>query len=346
MHVLRSVQFVFAFLSAAATAGAQVSPLPAGPQPTLSPAAAQQQAQALFDSYVSRFAGRREGGNLLIRAGAYGLPQTPRNTTALRRIVAGNTEQEEKVIAIRLLAAQYAKANPTGMNHLILADLKQQAISGLPRVAAIAIFAYSRLGYLPDSLAVLRAGRGRAVLDDDSYFGEIAHMLPGAPPSEQLEMSRMLRQSRNGYASDIAAGLVTADAPRSLLTQETTQELRRFLEESEPRFSITASRYDRLEATRYQYWLRAIAQLREGGFNRNGAELVLQRLSDPMLDTRKLYAFFTAPYAPEVLGHIPQRERYTAIMQRMASYPGQFPDEPGMADVAAEARSILMEHTR
>lgn len=324
------------------------SPLPphATARPELSPAEAQAQAQALLDSYVSSFAGRREGGNILIRASGYGLAKTAQNAATLRRIVAGNTEQEEKVVAIRMLAAQYDKTNPTGMNHLILADLKQQANSAVPRVAAIAIFGFTRLGYLPDSLAVLQAGRDRMVLDDDSYFGELAHMLPTAPPAEQLKMARMLRESKNGYARDVAAMVVTGDGSRSALSQETKQELVQFLEENEPRFGVTVSRYDLFEATRYQYWLRAIAQLKASGFDKNGAEVVLQRLSDPMLDTRKLYAFFTAPYAPEVLSQIPQRDRYTVIMQRMASYPGQFPDNPEMGEVAAMARSTLMSYTR
>ena len=331
-------------LAAAAQAVPGNSPY-GGPPAARSSVEAQKQSQAVLGRYVSGLAGQQERVDALAHMMSLGLARNAQNTTTLRSILGRNADEEEKVLAVRLLADQFDRSNPTGMNHLILADLKQQGNSASPRVAGEAIVSYARLGYLPDSMAVLKAGRERGVLNEDDYFGELAHMLESAPAAEQLEMARMIRASRNGYGRDVVAAVVISDL-QGALRPETKQELARLLEENEPQLGANVREYDGIQAVFYQDWLRALALLKASDFNKNGAEVIMQRLSAPMMDTRKLYAFFTSPYAPEMLAQIPQRDRYTIMIQRMVSYPKQFPDDRRFGELAARSMETLMQHTR
>jgi hypothetical protein len=297
--------------------------------------------QVLFMKFAQAGGGGPRAPEALEEVFAKGMPKTTQNTSALRSLLVSKTSNEEKVILTRLLAKQYAPDNPTGMNHLILQDLKQLANAADVAVAREATFAFSRLGYFPDYQDVLQAAWKRGTIDDDSYYGEFAHVLAFAPAPDQETLARVLRASKNVYASRIVAMVVNNAAVASKISASTRLELAAYLEVVEPRFAMALGQFDFVDAVRYSAWLRAVASLSAPVSNRQSAEIIMAKLSDANVDPRKVMAFLVSEFGPGLMSQIGQKARFEMMLRQIAAYSRQFPQNRDMKDIVEQARMSL-----
>jgi len=297
---------------------------------TSSPVAAKSQAdasraQSAFDTYA---AGSRMSGapvELLAQSSASGLPRSAKNATAIRSLLVTRRSTDEQVVLIRLLGRQFAAGDPTGQNHLIAADLKALAGSDDVGIARAATFAYSRMGYTADHLSLLLRARQRGILDDDNYFGELAHTLPYATRADQQVIARSLRDSRNDHANQIVAMLVNDAAVRQRISPEAEAELGQALSGTEPRFAMALGQFDLVDAARFSAWLQALATLQPQSDSRAQKAFILAKLQSPSTDPRKVMAFLASEHGAAFISGTADRTALRALVTRITEYAAQHP---------------------
>jgi hypothetical protein len=268
------------------------------------------------------------------------LPRTRQNVVALRELIASNVTDEEKEVAMRLLARQYTRGDPTGMNDAIAQDLKSQIRAPNPRLARAATLAYSRLGWFPDYQEVLFAAKNRGTIDDDTYFGELAHMLMFAPATDQERLAGLLLASKNTYASPIVASMMANATLAARSPAKAQLSLAGFLEQTEPQFGPALGQFGFDIADRYSTWLQALATLRAPGGQPN-AELIMTRLDDANIDPRKVMAFLGLQYGPSFMSQVGRRSRFEPMLQRISLYARQHPQTTDMQEIVDTVRTRL-----
>lgn len=294
--------------------------------------------QALFGQYMAQSRGSAQGSAALEEVFANGMPRTAQNSKFLRSLLASKLTTEEKVILVRLLAKQYEPGDPTGMNHLILRDLKNlSSLEELP-LSRAATLAFSRLGYFPDYQDVLLAAKNRGIIEDDTYFGELAHVLAFAPPEDQEKLAHTLHSSKNEYASQIVSMIVNNAAVASKITPASRAKLTVYLESTEPRFSMALGQFDFVEAVRYSAWLRAVANLKASEFNMQGAQVIMAKLNDGNIDPRKVMAFLVSEFGPGLLSQIGRRSHFDSMLQRITLYSQQHPQNRDMKEIVEQVK--------
>jgi hypothetical protein len=208
-------------------------------------------------------------------------------------------------------------------------------------LARASVLAFSRTGFPSGFEDVLANARSRGVIDADTYFGEFAHVLPFAPIPDQERLADSLRNSRNEYASQIAAMLVNSGWPLRTLSSVSRASIVSLLEQSEPKFSPAIGQFDFVEAVRYSAWLRALATLRASDFNKQGAELIMTKLSDSKTDPRKIMAFMASEYGAGLVKQIGSKERFAPLLQRIDLYSRQNPQNTDMRAIVLEVSAML-----
>jgi hypothetical protein len=304
-------------------------------------AQASEKGQALFGEYMARSRGSAQGSAALEEVFANGMSRTAQNSNSLRSLLTSKLTTEEKVVVVRLLAKQYALGDPTGVNHLILQDLKSMSNSQELPLSRAATLAFSRLGYFPDYQDVLLAAKNRGVIEDDTYFGELAHVLAFAPTPDQEKLADTLQSSKNEYASQIVSMIVNNAPVASKITSVTRAKLTVYLESTEPRFNMALGQFDFVEAVRYSAWLRAVANLKASEFNMQGAEVIMAKLNDGNLDPRKVMAFLVSEFGPGLLSQIGRRTDFDPMLQRITLYSQQHPQNRDMKDIVEQVRMGL-----
>ena len=331
-------------------AAAQGCPSPTGPPAPPGSAAfveCERKGQALFAEYQTKFRGMgAQGAEALLRVQALGrLATTPENANALRALLASRVTRQEKVALVPLLARQHAPNDPTGMNRLIVSDLRQLCAASDEELARAAVFALSRSGFYPDSEAVLLAARNNGVLDVDGYYGEIAHLVIYASGEDQARLVRTLRAGTNRYSADIAFNVFNSARPRFGSAART--ELLAFAEAMEPKFGVMASQYDYIEGLRYADWLLALAALKFPDSPNNAAEFVMATVDQPLIDPRKIAAVLISPEARStVIAIIGVRSRFDRMLEIVDRYPKQHPGSVALRELPGNAREAVATNTR
>lgn len=304
--------------------------------------AAPERAQRLFDDYRSKYRGVGiQSVDTLVEVLNGGLPKSPANAASLRTLLVSRVSAEEKLALLRLLGTQFGPSDPTGMNQLILSDIRAAAQSQDPNLAREATYTYSRLPYLPDTLDLLTAAKARGLLDDTAYYGELAHLLPRARGANQVQLARMIRSSSNAYARDIVA-MGFNGSLNSNYSAETRGELLPFFEAMEPRFGITVSRYDYGQGSDYSAWLFALATLKVPGTDTQRADFIIQKLSDPLGDPRKVIAVLISPRGPWLVATAGNKARFDTMLAVINRYPGQNPPQiKTLTELVDYAKSII-----
>lgn len=305
----------------------------------------EQRGQELFELYRNRYRGTGDSGaEALMKVEAYGrLAKTPQNIAALRSLAASPLPLVERIQLARMLGRQCASRD--GPNRLILADLKQLTTAPDRELALTATFSYSRCGYSPDSEAVLQAAKDRRLLDDDAYYGEIAHMLPSATGADQARLVKTLRVGGNRYVTDIALNAFNSAGER--FGHAARAELRPLVESMEPRLTVTASLYGEPDASRYADWLTALATLKHPDSPGDAAEFIIATIDTPLQDPRKVIAMLTTPVGQRFVATIGVRSRFDRLLGIVAIYPKQYPGNAAALQMeVANAYESVQRNTR
>jgi hypothetical protein len=200
-------------------------------------------------------------------------------------------------------------------------------------VARAAVFAFSRLGFQEGFREVLDGALAAGVLNEEAYYGELAHALPFAPPREQARIARLLRNASPGYAAEIVAMLVGDGVLRVPGSEPARADLIALILANEPKMPSAIGQYDLIAAINHANWLVAVANLQASVLDKEGAEFILRRLSDPATDPRKVMAFLSSPHAERLYAVIGERARYLVLMERIALHSKQLPMNRDMAEI-------------
>lgn len=316
---------------------------------TISPsdlAARSTQAQSMFEQYKT--SGRRTAAaeEKLVQILNLQLPRNEVNATAIRSLLASQSGSEEKIGLIRLLAAQYEKTNSSHKNDLIIQDLRVLATSSDKGLARASTFAFTRLGFLPGFEEVLGNALKSSTINDDEYFGEIAHVMAFAPPSDQTRLAKVLRQSKNLYASEIVAMGINSALLPATWTSEARAEFGLLLESTEPTFPQALGLYDLTAAVQYSNWLNALAMVRSSVLNKEGAEFIMSKLNDPRTEPRKAMAFMSSEYAPRLFQLIGEKSRFLIVLNKISLYSKQHPQNRDMGEIVSLVTAKLAQMPR
>ncbi|HYD60247.1 MAG TPA: hypothetical protein VEC35_07825 [Noviherbaspirillum sp.] len=302
--------------------------------------------QRLFDHYSVNMRNKGMAAREYLD-GAYtnGIAQTPENVHSVRTLLASKVTVEEKAGLVRILGRLYTQNDITGMNAVIVQDLKGLVNSGEKDVARAAALAFSRLAYFRDSSDVLLRARNSGAIDDDGYYGELAHMVAVAPASDQVQLVRRIREGKNKYAMEILASFSRSPQQLARMHPETRSAILGALEENEPAFPMALGEFGLIDAMRYTDWLQSVALLGSNGDNVKYIQLVLVRLGDERLDPRKAMAFLAAPDGKALIREVGKKSAFSGLLERIALYSKQLPQNELMKEMVRDvAQSVGALH--
>lgn len=295
--------------------------------------------QRLFDQYKANLQGKGMAARMTLEgASVNGIAQTPENVRSVRALLASTVTTEEKVALVRILGQLYMRNDAMGMNTVIVQDLKGFVNSGEKDVACAAVLTFSRLAYFHDSSEVLLQAKSRGVIDDDGYYGELAHMVTVAPAADQNQLVRRIREGKNSYAMEILASSSLSPQQLARMYPETRSALLGALEEHEPGFSMALGEFGMIEAMRYADWLQAVALLGSNGDNAKYIQLVLMRLSNERLDPRKVMAFLAASQGKTLISQVGKKSAFVTLLERIELYSRQLPQNALMKEMVQDVR--------
>ncbi|HYD94934.1 MAG TPA: hypothetical protein VEC01_06385 [Noviherbaspirillum sp.] len=320
---------------------AQPAPVP-GMANQATPDQRSARAQQLLDAYrVKRATDAIENRKTLDEAYVLGIRKTRANVMAIRTLLVSRVPAEEKVALARLLGSLYSPADATGMNAAIAQDLRRLARAEQRELAGAAVLVYSRLGYFPDTPDILSSARRNGAIDDDGYFGELAHLVPFAPAHAQRALVAELRRSKNPYGTEVITFVLQAKEVVKKLDPAAKEELLLLLNETEPAFPMPLGDFGYTDAIRFANWLHASAMLAVEIKGASYRDMVLAKLDDERTDPRKIMAFLSSGEGRRLIGEVGQRAPFEKMQQRIALYSRQLPQNEAMKEIVDGVNATL-----
>jgi hypothetical protein len=293
---------------------------PTGPDPLPNRSAAE-----LMQSYSRGGTDSVKGQELLIGVLNKTLPSTDANIRITRQSLARSVAIDEKILLIKVLASMYTPRVRSQQNLLIESDIKKLIDSTDQRLGAEAVFEYSRLAYPSDRYEVLQRARGAKIIDDDAYYGEIAHGLRFSSRAQQSQMLAELETARNWYGNEILAATFGNEELVVQLDRSAQVGLLKILSDSEPGFPLALDSFGVIDIARYVDWVNAAATIESRLGGKAYAELVLRRLSDPRVDPRKILAIFGNPEGQRVIRESKDMHQLRMLLSRAQAYANSLP---------------------
>jgi hypothetical protein len=198
-----------------------------------------------------------------------------------------------------------------------------------PDVARALALSHSRLYFDENTLPNLKDAYARKILSFDDYYGELAHVFPGAPPGIREEIVSQIAGSHNRYAVDIVASNVLGANGVPLSEGEKT-DIQKFLRINEPIFSGAADAYGQFEAIRYEQWLLAAANLAKSTGAISTEQFIADKLLDPKTDPRALVALSTSPYVNSLTPEQRSAGQWDLIQSRAREFISKNPNNASL----------------
>lgn len=267
---------------------------------------------------------------------AAGLAKTAENAQVVHNLLASDVTAEEKVGLARILGSLYTYDNKTGLNAVIVQDLRNLVYTGPKEVATAAVLAFSRMAYFKDSQTVLRHAKDNGYIDADTYYGELAHKFPYAPPSDQPGLIAEIKRGKNRYAAEILASQLEDAQILATSFPETQRTLKQHLEENEPDMPQALGEYGVIEAIRYAYWLHAVAALSASIQDASYNEVVFTHLNGDKTDPRKIMAFLNSARGKIFISNVGRKTLFEDALKRVTLHSMQLPQNTLMRDAVKE----------
>jgi hypothetical protein len=248
---------------------------------------------------------------------------------------------DEKLFRMKRLASMYAPGVRNQQNLLIERDIRKLIDSTDQRLAAAAVLEYSRLAYPGDRYQVLQRAHGSKLIDDDAYYGELAHGLRFSSPADQSRMLSELETANNAYANEILASTFYSQHAFAQLDRSAQVRLFQLLSGAEPGFPLALDGFGVVDTARYVIWIDAVASMESQLGGKPYAELLIGRLSGPQVDPRKILAVFGNPQGEKVVRGSRDAEQLRKLLERAKAYSYSLPQNV-MLDDAAKSFFRLM----
>lgn len=275
---------------------------------------------------------------LLEQAYAGRVPRSASNAALIRGLLARRLTSRERIVVLRLVRQQWSFDDATGRNSQLLSDLRAGCRDADPAVRSAALLAYTRTGYQPDALDLLESAAAAGVIDADTRFGEVAHMIPFAPAMEQVRLASILQSSGNGFAADVIGMSANSAQLVASLDPQARALLVRFLRANEPGFGPAVGRIDFGQAANYSMWLASVANLTATALK---ADVIWSELNRPELDPRKIMAFLASANGEEFIRTGRSSREFATLLARASSYASQHPQNADMREMVEHARSLV-----
>jgi hypothetical protein len=295
----------------------------------------------LLQAYNGGLAGSLKGQEYLFGVLDKGLPANDANIAVVRNSLFKAGATDDKVLLMKVLTSMYTPRVRTQANLQIESDVKKLIASGDKRLATAAVFEYSRLAYPTDRYAVLQQAHASKVVNDDSYFGELAHGLRFSTPQDQTQMLDELDRGRNGFGAQVLAATFGSREALAQLSPAARGRLLQILSSSEPGFPMALDSFGSFDVIRYAQWLAAVATMESTVVGNAYADVAMERLTDPRADPRKILAFFGNPEGQRAIAETKDRTRLRVLLTRAQGYANSLPQNI-MLNGAADAFSKYM----
>lgn len=291
-------------------------------------------ARELLQAYQGARPGTEDSQALLIGVLNKTLPASDANLNLVRQSLAQARSMDDKILLIKVLTSMYAPRERSQQNLAIETDIKQLIDSNDQRLAAEAVIEYSRLAYPPDRYPVLQRAHDGKIIDDDAYYGELAHGLRFSPADQQLRMLDEMGRSNNAFAHEVLASTFVDPEGLGQLDPAARRELFKVLAAREPGFPLALDNFGGIDIARYAMWINAVATVEAELTGKAYADLVLARLSGPRVDPRKILALFGHPEGQRVIRDSRDRERLRELLARGQAYSDSLPRNTMLKDAA------------
>lgn len=253
---------------------------------------------------------------------------TPVDLLLARDALQKSRNDEEAQAIIRIVAAKFDPAINSPENTVIAAILRAEVKGSRKATARGAMFAMSRMGYLPDTIALLQHSRSTGILSKNEYFGELAHLLIYAPSKAQVDIVEQVKLDKNAYASEILASSLSDPKRLEKLTPRAIELLHAHLLAVEPMFPMALSDFGVVDQLRYSNWLNALALTKMPSSVDSYFDTVLSNLDKEMIDPRKVLAYFNSPFGSKVVKDKRFRGRFLNAKNVATEYAESFPTHP------------------
>ena len=245
-------------------------------------------AQDLLDNL---FFGRNSSSSeALDKASNLGLPSSYENIQKLNAIIQSRANLDQKKAAIRVLGQQYTNSQDTGIKNFARSSLLKALNSSQAReIQEAIILVYSRLDYFDDSLGVLERAYIKKIINDDKYYGDLAHLSIMAPPDAKSHIFNEILKSGNKFGAEIIASYISVDP--GLIDRQSAKTVSMLLKNSEPTFDESRSVVGALQLAQYAGWIKAAANANKVETGLPVRKFIENHLSRDGQDPRKLLAF-------------------------------------------------------
>jgi len=273
-----------------------------------------------------------EGRNALDEIHFKGVPTTAQSVDIARSLLnSGRLSPDEKISMIRILASLHNRDNSTGANNDIALDLKMLATDPNKQVAGEAAISYARLEYLPGTELVLKKGLENGALSTDTYYQEIAHLIPSAPPEKQKEFLAEIRASSNRLATDVLMlALNSGEEFNAASFLRSSEDMAKLLRANEPKFDYGVGQLGGIDAVRYKEWVRASATIESQKTGRNMDDIIVAKLSEPGTDPRKIMSYLSSSEAMPLLASAPPDSQVQRLVSIARLHSNQNPPNSDM----------------
>lgn len=266
---------------------------------------------------------------------ARGLAATPANVKLVRQALATRLPSEERATLISILGDLYDKKNSSGQNAAIKTDLRNLIQSGDRGAARAALFALSRTGNEEELRDLLQGAKIKGHIGEDEFAGELARNIRFLPLTRQAEYVAVLNKTGNKYGIDVLTSDLSNPIFLKQFSSEAIDEIDSMLLSKSPIFPFAVGEFGYFDSMRFSAWLRARALIYSQKGGRNSSEFILNELSDPKIDPRKIIGFLSMPEAKEFIDKTPH-QRLSPILERVVNYGESFPLNRAIQDAIAE----------
>lgn len=301
--------------------------------------------------YKEKFAGSGlKGLESLDEIETRGLERTPENLKSIRDLLKANITNDEKAVLTRILAGLYSRYDAQGnrgsradpWNAEILGDLRTLATTpGNADAGGAAAVAYSRLGYSPDLLSVLSDAKTLGYINNNDYYGEVAHLLGFAPPDAQMQFLDQLRLGGNAYSLDILASQLQTQEQLRAFLPGALAAIKSILAQYPPKFPPEADRLDLIGAFQYADWLQTMALLDSSGNASNYDRFLLDHLNREKADPREIISFLFSDDGAQLIKRAGRSGLLNAAQNRIEAYAAQNAENRVIYDAVLEIETKL-----
>lgn len=253
----------------------------------------------------------------------------------------GILSSDEKIGMLQILARLHNRENTTGANNDIALALKGFSTDPDKQVAAQAAIKYARLDYQPGTEYVLKKALETGALDNDSYFQELAHLIPSSPLDKKKEFLAEIRAAGSLIGRDVLVmALNSGEEFNAASFLKSSEDMAELLRTTEPKFGPLVG-LGLGDAVRYTEWLRASAAIESYKTGRGMDEVIVARLSQPNTDERKVMSFLLSPQAGPMLAAATPDSPVQKLVAVAQVYASQSPGNPTMVDFVQAIRERM-----